>query len=105
MGEFLDGTKSDGNLTFASPETLDRLQRVLVESINLSGGGEDWSYEQKLDEAASLDSIAVLEFMTAVEKEFGIALEPEFIDFDFLRNLPALASYVEGRMRRPPSKT
>jgi acyl carrier protein len=104
MAEFLGGAESTGNSPFASSDTLDRIQRVFAESISVSAGHENLRYEQKLEEAASLDSIAVLEFLTAVEKEFGIAMEPAFLDFDFLRDLPALASYVESRMRRPESK-
>jgi acyl carrier protein len=51
-----------------------------------------------LEEVAILDSIALLEFVTAVEKEFGLKLEPELLDFDFLRDLPALASHIEQRI-------
>lgn len=104
MAEFLDGAKSTGNSHCASSETLDRIQKVFVDSVSVSAGRENLRYEQKLEEAASLDSIAVLEFLTAVEKEFGIAMEPAFLDFDFLRDLPALASYVESRMRQPEPK-
>jgi acyl carrier protein len=104
MAEFLGASESTGNSHFASSDTLDRIQKVFVESISVSAGHEDLRYEEKLEEAASLDSIAVLEFMTAVEKEFGIAMEPAFLDFDFLRDLPALASYVEGRMRQSEPK-
>lgn len=105
MAEFLGGGESAGNSHFASSDTLDRIQRVFVESISVSAGHENLRYEQKLEEAASLDSIAVLEFMTAVEKEFGIAMEPAYLDFEFLRDLPALASYIEDRMRRPEPTT
>jgi acyl carrier protein len=105
MAEFLGGAESTGNSHFASTDTLDRIQKVFVESISVSAGHENLRYEQKLEEAASLDSIAVLEFMTAVEKEFGIEMEPAFLDFDFLRDLPALASYVKSRMRRSELRT
>jgi len=103
MDEFLGSAASRVS---ASPDTLDRIQKVFGESIPVSAGDEDLPYELKLDQAASLDSIAVVEFMMAVEKEFGIAIEPEFIEFDFLRDFPALASYVERRMKgRPDSET
>jgi acyl carrier protein len=106
MDEFLGIAASAEDPLSALPETLDRIQKVFVESIPVSASQEDLPHDLKLDEAASLDSIAVLEFMTAVEKEFGIAIEPEFLEFDFLRDLPALASYVERRMkRRPDSET
>jgi acyl carrier protein len=59
------------------------------------------TYEEMLDEAAGLDSVAVVEFLTAVEKEFGVELEPAVLEFEFLRDFAALASYVEDRIRRP----
>ena len=46
-------------------------------SLNLDAGGAELPYERLLEEAASLDSIAVLEFITAVEQEFGISMEPD----------------------------
>jgi acyl carrier protein len=47
----------------------------------------------------------VLEFVTAVEKEFGITMEPKFleVEFDFLRDLSVLASYIEQRMEARPA--
>jgi acyl carrier protein len=53
------------------------------------------------DEATDLDSIAVLEFLTPIEKEFGIELDPAVLEFEFLRDIEALASYVDNRLRRP----
>jgi len=74
-----------------------RIRRVFVESLHLNVRDDQVPYEQMLEEVAILDSIALLEFVTAVEKEFGIRMEPELLDFDFLRDLPALASYIENR--------
>jgi acyl carrier protein len=54
-----------------------------------------------VEEVAILDSIALLEFVTAVEKEFRIRMEPELLDFDFLRDLPALGAYIEQRIEAP----
>jgi len=89
-----------------SPETMNRIRRVFIESLHLNLTAEDLPYEHKLDEAAGLDSIAVLEFVAAVEKEFGIEIESEFLEIDFLRDLPRLASYIEhltGRRSSSPS--
>jgi acyl carrier protein len=78
--------------------TMARIRRVFVESLNLSVRDDQVPYEQMLEEIAILDSIALLEFVAAVEKEFGIQMEPELLDFDFLRDLPALASHIEHRI-------
>ncbi len=86
----------------ASPETMARLKRVFVDSLHSDVRDEELPYEQMLEEAAVLDSVAVLEFVTAVEKEFGITLETELLEFDFLRDLSVLALYIEQRMEAHP---
>ena len=81
-----------------SRETMARIRKVFVDSLHLKIRDDEVPYRQMLEEVAILDSIALLEFVTAVEKEFGIRMEPELLDFDFLRDLPALASYIEQRI-------
>ena len=91
----LSSSKPAGSPRAPSRETIDRIRRVFIASLRLNLTEEDLPYEQKLDEAAGLDSIAVLEFVAALEKEFGIELEPEFLEIDLLRDLPRLAAYIE----------
>ena len=79
-----------------------RIKRVFVDSLHWDVRDEELPYEQMLEEAAVLDSVAVLEFVTAVEKEFGITLETELLEFDFLRDLSVLALYIEQRMEARP---
>ena len=86
-----------------SRETRERIRAVFANSLRLNSRDEELSYEQILDKATSLDSIAVVEFLAAVEKEFGVELEPAVIEFEFLRDVAALASYIEDRLRRPSS--
>jgi acyl carrier protein len=90
----------DDHLSGPSQDTIGRVRRVFVESLHLKVGHAELSYERMLEEAASLDSIAVLEVLTAVEREFGISLEPEFLEFDFLRDLAGLAAYIDDRLGR-----
>jgi acyl carrier protein len=79
-------------------DTMTRIRRVFVESLHLNIRDDQVPYEQMLEDVAILDSIALLEFVTAVETEFGIRMEPALLDFDFLRDLPALAWYIEHRI-------
>jgi acyl carrier protein len=83
-----------------SRETMDRIWRVFVESLNLNLTEEDFSYEAKLDESVGLDSVAVLDFVTALEKEFKITFEPEMLTIDLVRDLKELAAYVDERVAR-----
>lgn len=93
-----------GMAGLGSPQTLDRIRRVFVESLHLNLRPEDLSYEDKLDEAVGMDSVAVLEFVAALEKEFAITFEPEMLTIDVIRDLRQLAAYLEERCARrtPP---
>lgn len=81
-----------------SLQTMARIRRVFIESLHLNVPDNQVPYEQMLEDVAILDSIALLEFVTAVEKEFGLKLDAELLDFDFLRDLPALASHIDQRI-------
>ena len=76
---------------------MDRIRGVFLQSLNVNLGEQDLSYESALDELVGLDSLAVLEFITALEKEFGITFEPEVMRLDFVKDLSRLASYIENR--------
>jgi len=80
-----------------SPATLNRIRKVFIQSLGLNMSEEDLAQGRRLDEAAGLDSIAVLEFVAAVEKEFGLLIEPGFLDLEFLSDLPRLAAYIDER--------
>lgn len=86
-----------------SRDTMDRIRRVFIESLRLNLREEDFSYEAKLDEAAGLDSVSVLEFVIAIEKEFGITFETEMLTIELVRDLKALAAYVDERTARRAS--
>ena len=77
MEPLLNSAVPAGNSQAAVRETMDRIRRVFVKSLQLNVRAEDLPYEQKLDEVVGLDSLAVLEFVTSVEKEFGVTIEPE----------------------------
>jgi|HubBroStandDraft_2_1064218.scaffolds.fasta_scaffold610191_2 acyl carrier protein len=86
--------------SFGSQSTILRIRRVFIESLHLNLREEEFGYETKLDEAVGLDSVAVLEFVIAIEKEFGIAFEPEMLTFQLVRDLKELAAYVDRRTAR-----
>lgn len=103
MDAFLTNAGSGEPPRRGSEDTMNRIRRVFVESLHLNLSPLDLDYEHKLDEFAGLDSLAVLEFVTALEKEFGITIEPELLRLDFVRDLPQLASYIEGQIPRSPA--
>jgi acyl carrier protein len=86
--------------SFQSRETMNRIRRAFINSLHLNIREEDFSYEDKLDEAAGLDSVAVLDFVTALEKEFGFTFQPEMLTIDVMRDLHQLAAYVDEQVAR-----
>lgn len=76
---------------------LNRLRAVLVESLQLNVAEQELSGVARLSEIAGVDSMAALAFVAAVEKEFGIVMEPERLELSFLDDLPRLAEYLEAR--------
>ena len=75
-----------------------RIRKVLIRSLSLNLSEADLRYTDKLDEVAGLDSLAVLEFLTALEKEFHITIDPERMNLETLRDLPTLAGYIMARL-------
>ena len=98
--DVVSGAGATGSRSAASRDTTDRIKRVFVTSLHLNLSEEDLDYEQRLDELVGLDSLAVIEFVAALEKEFGITMEPEMLRLDLVRDLPQLAAYVEDRVTR-----
>ena len=94
----------------ASRHTMDRIRRVLIQCLGLNVDEADLDYERRLDESVGLDSVAALEFIAALEKEFCIKIESDMLELDKLRRLPQLAFMsrpawpscrVAGQRRRP----
>jgi acyl carrier protein len=88
------------NAGSGSRETMDRIRRVFIQSLHLNLREEEFSFEDKLDESVGLDSVAVLEFVIALEKEFGVTFEPEMLTIQLVRDLRELAAYVDERTAR-----
>ena len=80
-----------------------RVGRVLIDSLSLNIDEDDLQYSESLDQVMGLDSLAVLEFLTALEKEFGITIEQEKLKLALFRDLPALADYIGSLLDVGPS--
>jgi acyl carrier protein len=73
---------------------LPRLRRLASSSLNLNLTDEELATLTRLDEVTGFDSLTVLEFVSAVEKEFGLTFEAGELRVDFLADLPGLAEYI-----------
>ena len=75
-------------------EIAGRIRKVFIGSLSLNVREEDLEYGARLDEVAGLDSLAVLQFIAALEKEFGVVLDPEQLDLAVLKDLDRLAADI-----------
>ena len=75
---------------------LERLRRLASSALNLNLTAEELAALTRLDEVTGFDSLSVLEFVSAVEKEFGLTFEAGELRADFLADLPRLAEYIAG---------
>ena len=75
-----------------------RLQSLAARSLQLNLSAEEIATVTRLDEVAGLDSLTILEFVSAVEKEFGITFGASEMRADILVDLPALAERISRRL-------
>jgi acyl carrier protein len=79
---------------FTPDLVLERLRRLASSSLNLNLSAEEAAALSRLDEVTGFDSLTVLEFVSAVEKEFGLTFQASELRTDFLADLPRLAEYI-----------
>lgn len=77
-------------------DILNRIRTIFARSLELSLTEDQLAGVTRISAIAGVDSMAALVFVAAVEKEFGIAIEPEMLDLEIIEDLPRLAAYVEA---------
>ncbi len=82
----------------AAEDTGRRIRRVFIQAVSPDLTEESLRFTERLDEVAALDSIALLEFVIALEREFGFRFEPEHLRLELLRDLGHLTAYVVRRV-------
>jgi len=86
-------------------ELESRIRRVLIDSLSLNIAEDELQYGESFEEIIGLDSLAALEFLTAIEKEFGVAFEEDELDLAVLGDLPTLAKLIRSRSSGSELKT
>ena len=79
-------------------EVDERIRRVLNQALALNVGADELAQAERADDLLGLDSIALLEFVMALEKEFGITFNPEKLDPEVFADLDRLSRHVESRL-------
>jgi acyl carrier protein len=75
----------------ASEAVTDRVQRIFVEALNIQVPSAD----ADLIDGGLLDSLALVELLFAIEREFNVSIPLEELDIDTFRSVSSIASFVE----------
>ena len=72
--------------------TVERIGEILAQTL----GTPPPAAETDLVESGLLDSLALVELLVAVERDFGITFAPEELSLERFRSVAALADLVEA---------
>lgn len=77
--------------------TVQEIREVLLTALELDPLDEQLDSLEKIQDVVALDSVAVLQFVVALESKYGISLEEDWLELDRLTDLPALARHIGQR--------
>ena len=77
---------------------IDRVQRLFVEALNTQAPAPD----ADLIDSGVLDSLALVELLFALEREFAVTIPLEDLDIDTFRTVDSIAGFVEGARAASP---
>ena len=75
-----------------------RVRHVLNAALDLDVPEEELLRARRLEDLFGIDSLAIIEFVTALEKEFRLRLDSEEITLELVRDLPRLSVYLDARL-------
>ena len=75
---------------------LQRLRLLASDALDLNLTPAELATVTRLDEVTGFNSLTILEFVAAVEKEFGCTLPPAELNAEFLTDLPRLAQRLSA---------
>ena len=84
-----------------STEIATRVRQSLIRALSLELEEEELRYVERLDEALAIDSLAILQFVVELEREFGIVIDPESLSLPVFLNQGRLVELIMTRLGSP----
>jgi acyl carrier protein len=79
----------------SAAELQERVARIFVESLNVQVPSEDTD----LIESGYIDSLALVELLFAIEREFSVSVPLDELDIDSFRSLRSISDLVAANGR------
>ena len=72
-----------------------RILEVIIRDLELNIGRDELQNADRLDELFGMDSIAIVELVVGIEKEFDIKIPPEHLMIAIFQNVNTIAEHVQ----------
>jgi acyl carrier protein len=79
----------------SQPEVSERVQRIFVDALNIEVPSEDTD----LIESGYIDSLALVELLLAIEREFSVTMPLDELDIDSFRSVRSISELVSANGR------
>jgi acyl carrier protein len=73
-----------------------RIKKVIIHDLELNLHEDDIQNIKKLDELFGMDSVAIIELVIGLEKEFGIKIQPEHLNLENFKDLDTLSDFINS---------
>jgi acyl carrier protein len=74
----------------------DRIKRVIIRDLQLNLREDEIRSMKKLDNLFGMDSVAIIELIIGLEKEFSMTIQQEYLDYQIFRDLDALTDFINN---------
>lgn len=79
-------------------EIMERLKGIIVNDLDVNVKMTDIDEHASLfEDGLGLDSIAIVDLIVAIEKDFSISIEEEELSSGLFKNLTALAAFIKNK--------
>ncbi len=75
----------------------ERIRKAVERGLGVEIDAEDFAAGERLDDFLGLDSIAAMEILVALEKEFDLVFDAAFFSTEKLGDLKSLEAYLGNR--------
>lgn len=79
----------------STPEVTERVKQIFVDALNIQVPSEDTD----LIEGGYIDSLALVELLFAIEREFSVTVPLDELDIDNFRNVRRISELVAANGR------
>ena len=77
-----------------------RIVKVIIRDLELTVNNDTFQTAGKLDELFGMDSIAIVELVVGIEKEFNIRIPDEYLSVEIFQSIKTIAEHIHPLISR-----